>query len=96
MQRTVSVYRVYADVNVQRPPEYWDYESLTITWGCVLIVCLGCAEGFHALCSDQEDYEVVRKIGRGKYSEVRFGESQAEHQLTILLYFAHANRSSKA
>ena len=21
-------------------------------------------------CSDQEDYEVVRKIGRGKYSEV--------------------------
>ena len=22
------------------------------------------------MCSDQEDYEVVRKIGRGKYSEV--------------------------
>lgn len=44
--------RVYADVNVLRPREYWDYESLVVNWG------------------DQEDYEVVRKIGRGKYSEV--------------------------
>lgn len=43
---------MYADVNVHRPREYWDYESLVVNWG------------------DQEDYEVVRKIGRGKYSEV--------------------------
>jgi len=47
-----SLARVYSDVNVQRPREYWDYESLTVQWG------------------DQEDYEVVRKVGRGKYSEV--------------------------
>ncbi|KAK9165969.1 hypothetical protein Scep_001160 [Stephania cephalantha] len=44
--------RVYADVNVVRPKEYWDYEALTVQWG------------------DQDDYEVVRKVGRGKYSEV--------------------------
>ena len=44
--------RVYANVNMERPREYWDYESLEVTWG------------------DQEDYEVIRKIGRGKYSEV--------------------------
>lgn len=25
--------RVYADVNVIRPKEYWDYESLTVQWG---------------------------------------------------------------
>lgn len=25
--------RVYPDVNVQRPREYWDYESLVVTWG---------------------------------------------------------------
>lgn len=47
-----SVARVYADVNVHKPREYWDYEALTVTWG------------------EQDDYEVVRKIGRGKYSEV--------------------------
>ena len=44
---------VYADVNVHRPRDYWDYEALTVNWG------------------DQEEYEVIRKIGRGKYSEVR-------------------------
>lgn len=43
---------VYADVNVHRPRDYWDYEALTVNWG------------------DQEEYEVIRKIGRGKYSEV--------------------------
>ena len=46
--------RVYADVNVRRPREYWDYESLVVNWG------------------DQSDYQVVRKVGRGKYSEVSF------------------------
>lgn len=25
--------RVYADVNVVRPKDYWDYESLTVQWG---------------------------------------------------------------
>ncbi|KAJ6412950.1 hypothetical protein OIU84_005881 [Salix udensis] len=44
--------RVYADTNVIRPKDYWDYESLTVQWG------------------EQDDYEVVKKVGRGKYSEV--------------------------
>ncbi|RDX64593.1 Casein kinase II subunit alpha-2, partial [Mucuna pruriens] len=51
-RRGMSKARVYTDVNVLRPKEYWDYESLTVQWG------------------DQDDYEVVRKVGRGKYSEV--------------------------
>jgi hypothetical protein len=50
--RSCFLSRVYADVNVHRPREYWDYEALTVNWG------------------DQEEYEVIRKIGRGKYSEV--------------------------
>ncbi|KAL0461836.1 UNVERIFIED_CONTAM: Casein kinase II subunit alpha-2 [Sesamum latifolium] len=48
----MSKARVYADVNVLRPREYWDYENLTVQWG------------------EQDDYEVIRKVGRGKYSEV--------------------------
>ncbi|GJT97355.1 casein kinase II subunit alpha [Tanacetum coccineum] len=44
--------KVYADVNVVRPKDYSDYESLAVQWG------------------EQDDYEVVRKVGRGKYSEV--------------------------
>lgn len=50
--QTMSHSKVYTDVNVLRPPEYWDYENLTINWG------------------EQDDYEVIKKIGRGKYSEV--------------------------
>ncbi|KAE8718519.1 putative casein kinase II subunit alpha [Hibiscus syriacus] len=48
----MSKSRVYTNVNVLRPKEYWDYESLTVQWG------------------DQDDYEVVGKVGRGKYNEV--------------------------
>ncbi|XP_053402301.1 uncharacterized protein LOC128557839 [Mercenaria mercenaria] len=44
--------RVYADVNKNRPREYWDYESHVVEWG------------------QQDDYQIVRKLGRGKYSEV--------------------------
>ncbi|XP_039170021.1 casein kinase II subunit alpha-2-like [Eucalyptus grandis] len=43
---SMSKARVYADVNVIRPKEYWDYESLAVQWG------------------NQDDYEVVRKVGR--------------------------------
>ena len=46
------VSKVYRDVNVRRPRDYWDYEAVSVSFG------------------DQEEYEVVRKVGRGKYSEV--------------------------
>lgn len=102
--------RVYADVNVKRPREYWDYENLNINWGCgarhgrrrrvwallslsaplarraraALARAPACAHAprrvltcahargaaVRAPHSDQDDYEVIRKIGRGKYSEV--------------------------
>eukprot|EP01018_Ginkgo_biloba_P007335 Gb_41818 [translate_table: standard] len=62
----MSKARVYADVNVLRPKEYWDYESLTVQWG------------------DQDDYEVVRKVGRGKYSEVFEGINTVSNERCII------------
>eukprot|EP01138_Halocafeteria_seosinensis_P003214 gb/GECG01003288.1/.p1 GENE.gb/GECG01003288.1/~~gb/GECG01003288.1/.p1 ORF type:complete len:441 (+),score=37.92 gb/GECG01003288.1/:1-1323(+) len=62
----MSVARVYADVNEKRPPSYWDYENVTVTWG------------------DQEDYEVIRKIGRGKYSEVFEGINVYNRQRCVI------------
>lgn len=50
--QTQSRARIYADVNFNKPREYWDYENYPVMWG------------------DQEDYQIVRKLGRGKYSEV--------------------------
>ncbi|RZC11865.1 Casein kinase II subunit alpha-1 isoform B [Glycine soja] len=62
----MSKARVYTDVNVLRPKEYWDYESLTVQWG------------------DQDDYEVVRKVGRGKYSEVFEGINVNSNERCII------------
>lgn len=36
-----SVSKVYANVNVERPPSYWDYDSMNIHWGYVV-----CAVGW--------------------------------------------------
>ncbi|KAL6507446.1 Casein kinase II subunit alpha-4, chloroplastic [Orobanche gracilis] len=58
--------RVYADVNVIRPREYWDYESLTVQWG------------------EQDDYVVVKKVGRGKYSEVFEGHHTINNEKCII------------
>lgn len=62
----LSVSRVYADVNAQRPPSYWDYEKLDIQW------------------RSQDDYEVIRKVGRGKYSEVFEGVNVKTQRLCVI------------
>ncbi|KAF4402011.1 hypothetical protein G4B88_017523 [Cannabis sativa] len=64
--QAMSKARVYTDVNVLRPKEYWDYESLAVQWG------------------DQDDYEVVRKVGRGKYSEVFEGINVNSNERCII------------
>ncbi|XP_064467448.1 casein kinase II subunit alpha-like isoform X3 [Ornithodoros turicata] len=53
--------RVYPDVNSHRPRDYWDYESHVVEWGYV-------CSSLHAHV--QDDYQLARKLGRGKYSEV--------------------------
>ncbi|KAL5534552.1 hypothetical protein ACEPAG_1015 [Sanghuangporus baumii] len=47
-----SVARVYANVNAERGPSWYEYDNLQVQWGM------------------QDHYEIVRKVGRGKYSEV--------------------------
>ena len=68
--RQPPVSRVYADANSQRPREYWDYESLAIEWGCVPSSSYAMKGEFMYARRDQDKYEIVCKIGRGKYSEV--------------------------
>eukprot|EP00004_Rigifila_ramosa_P022902 TRINITY_DN6355_c0_g1_i2.p1 TRINITY_DN6355_c0_g1~~TRINITY_DN6355_c0_g1_i2.p1 ORF type:complete len:374 (-),score=76.99 TRINITY_DN6355_c0_g1_i2:107-1201(-) len=58
--------RVYADVNLTKPKDYWDYETMAVQWG------------------EQDDYEVVRKVGRGKYSEVFEGVNVVNGERVIL------------
>uniref|UniRef100_A0A061S5M4 non-specific serine/threonine protein kinase n=1 Tax=Tetraselmis sp. GSL018 TaxID=582737 RepID=A0A061S5M4_9CHLO len=62
----ISRARVYADINVTKPKDYWDYEALNVQWG------------------NQDDYEVIRKVGRGKYSEVFEGINVVNDQRCII------------
>ena len=66
-QKVKSVARVYADVCDQRDPSYSNYDNFALPWGYKLLkfltFCLTCHR-------NQENYEIVRRLGRGKYSEV--------------------------
>ena len=56
----------YARVNVDKPREYWDYESIPIQW------------------NSPERYEIEKKIGRGKYSDVFLGwDCETKRQVVI-------------
>lgn len=58
--------RVYYDINMSKPREYWDYENSIIEWG------------------SHDDYQLVRKLGRGKYSEVFEGINIATNEKCVV------------
>ncbi|CAB3408187.1 unnamed protein product [Caenorhabditis bovis] len=58
--------KVYADVNPNKPREYWDYEAHVIEWGII------------------DDYQLVKKLGRGKYSEVFEGVKMSTDEKVVV------------
>lgn len=82
-----SLSRVYADANSSRPSEYWDYENLAINWGLALTAVvwwLFTPTDIVDFPRTQDDYEIVKKIGRGKYSEVFAGINVAENKKCVI------------
>ena len=59
----MSVSRVYADVISQMPEGYADYDTVEINWQYVVL-----RSPLTPL--DPERYQIIKKVGRGKYSEV--------------------------
>lgn len=57
---------MYANVNLEKPKEYWDYENYQCEW------------------REQDDYEVMRKLGRGKYSEVFAGVNVTDNSPVVI------------
>ncbi len=74
MENSVSVARVYADFNEKMPKKYWDYGMFLIIYKYPLIFSSSIInfelENVNIRWGRQESYEIIRKIGRGKYSEV--------------------------
>lgn len=67
--------RLYADVNKTKPKEYSDYENYENAWGFHLFLFNFCPTSFFITISNADDYEIMKKIGRGKYSDVFEGIS---------------------
>jgi len=58
--------KVFTDVNIHKPREYWDYEAFNVKYG------------------EQDNYEIVQKLGRGKYSEVFDGINITNNEKCVI------------
>ena len=85
MAPVATVSRVYGSINEKKPKEYWDYENYDIKWGYAEFVRRPFACAYEvSLCSSPDKYEVIKRIGRGKYSEVFEGfDVQAKEKCVI-------------
>ena len=57
--------RVYDNVNLLKPKDYWDYDNFNVVW------------------NDHERYQLIRKLGRGKYSEVFEAQDMKLHKRVV-------------
>lgn len=73
--------KYYATVCEEMPPEYSDYENYEVKFGYVLFTSLILIEFFYR---SQENYEIIKKIGRGKYSEVYEGINTANNERIVI------------
>ncbi|KAJ3268661.1 Casein kinase II subunit alpha [Terramyces sp. JEL0728] len=69
---STSIARLYANVNEQMDQSYWDYDNVELTYK------------YDLLTRGQDNYEIIRKVGRGKYSEVFEGVDIKNHRKCII------------
>jgi hypothetical protein len=68
---TPSVARIYPDVNAKLGPSWHEYGELAAIQSNVCSLSF-LPDNLQVQWGSQDHYEIVRKVGRGKYSEVRF------------------------
>lgn len=70
---TKSVARVYCDVNNRLGPSWYEYGMIIYLCHFVAFSAFAqedIADNLQVQWGSQDHYEIVRKVGRGKYSEV--------------------------
>ena len=65
-----SVSRVYANVNERLGPSWFDYGEFSMGVGDTTLSSALRLDTLQVQWGQQDHYEIVRKVGRGKYSEV--------------------------
>ena len=66
-----SVARIYTDVNAKLGPSWHEYGQFRITFSIQSrLRNLSLPDNLQVQWGSQDHYEIVRKVGRGKYSEV--------------------------
>ena len=69
---TKSVARIYPDVNSKLGPSWYEYGLYPYPFFSHAHVLYGhVSDNLQVQWGSQDHYEIVRKVGRGKYSEVR-------------------------
>ena len=84
---TKSVARVYADVNAKLGPTWHEYGM--VAFSSSFIVWFHLLDNLQVQWGSQDHYEIVRKVGRGKYSEVAYFASSWKQSID------HVPRSSR-
>lgn len=70
--QTKSVARVYADVNAKLGPSWYEYGAVNVCLSAIFHPSEDAfSDNLQVQWGAQDHYEIVRKVGRGKYSEVR-------------------------
>ena len=74
--------RVYADVNAKTPRSYWDYDSVSISWGVLENYEVVRKIGLYTIKYGK--YKLKNVPGRGKYSEVFEGINIVNYQKCVI------------
>lgn len=76
-----SISKVYPNVNAEFGRSWWDYDNLQVSWGSQGML-IASVQAFANEFLD--NYEILKKVGRGKYSEVFQGINESNGSKCVI------------
>ena len=89
--RSNNLPKYYANVCLDKGLEYYDYENYQLSFGFVFAFLI---VNKHLHNRNQDDYEIIRKLGSGKYSGVFEGVNILDHKRVTIKILKKGTSSS--